>query len=171
MIKQTLDEWRAEARERFGDNGANWKFICPRCGNVQSPQDFIDTSCSSGEVTYSAYQECIGRKIEERGCDWASFGLLGTMGKGRIVVTPDGQEVEVFDFAPVSEGTSMTCIGCGKHPNEIDEYVEAAAENDMTPTQYVIEEEGTYDRFEPKRFYCTSCYIKAGMPVFREGSA
>lgn len=100
MIKQTLEEWRAEARERFGDNGADWRFICPRCGNVQSPQDLIDSGCRSGEAVNSAYQECIGRKVEERGCDWAAFGFLGTLGKGRIVITHDGREVEVFDFAP-----------------------------------------------------------------------
>lgn len=61
---------------------------------------------------------------------------------------------------------AMTCIGCRKHPDEIDEYIDAAAEEDMSPVEYVLEEEGTYDKFEKERFYCTSCYIKAGMPIY-----
>lgn len=63
---------------------------------------------------------------------------------------------------------SMTCIGCGKHPDEIDEYIDAAAEEDMSPVEYVLQEEGTYDMFEKERFYCTDCYIKAGMPLIGE---
>lgn len=100
MKKQTLEEWRAEARERFGEKGGDWQFVCPSCGNVQSPQDFIESGCDVEEAYNSSYQECIGRKVEGRGCTWAAYGLLGTIGKGRMVVTPDGQETEVFDFSP-----------------------------------------------------------------------
>ncbi|MEK5162040.1 VVA0879 family protein [Paenibacillus sp. FSL R5-0527] len=100
MIKQTLDEWRTEARERFGDRTAEWKFKCPRCGNIQSPKDFVSRGAAPGEAANRAYQECIGRTGEGKGCDWAAYGFLGTLGYGRVVVTPDGQEVEVFDFAP-----------------------------------------------------------------------
>ena len=64
----------------------------------------------------------------------------------------------------------MTCIGCNKKPDEIDEYIEAAAEEDMTPEQYVKEEEGTLNGFEKGRFYCTDCYIKAGMPLINGGN-
>lgn len=64
----------------------------------------------------------------------------------------------------------MTCIGCGKHPDEIDEYIESSAEEAMTPVQYVLEEEGTYDKFESERFYCTRCYIEAGMPLIGGGA-
>jgi hypothetical protein len=57
----------------------------------------------------------------------------------------------------------LVCIGCGKHPHEIEEYVEAAKEEKMTPDDYVRQEEGTYN---PKNghFACTTCYIKMGMP-------
>lgn len=34
----------------------------------------------------------------EDGCDWASFGLFGTLGKGDIVVDEDGSEIEVFKW-------------------------------------------------------------------------
>lgn len=98
MIKQTLDEWRTEAKERFGDKTTNWKFICPSCGNVQSPQTFVGVGCTPEEAVNRVYQECTGRH-GGNGCKWAAFGFLGTLGKGRIVIAA-GSEVEVFDFAP-----------------------------------------------------------------------
>ncbi len=57
----------------------------------------------------------------------------------------------------------MICIGCNKKPEEIEEYVEAAAEEEMTPDDYVAQEEGTYNRHNG-HFLCTHCYIKAGQP-------
>ncbi len=60
------------------------------------------------------------------------------------------------------------CVGCGQHPDELDEYIEVAAEEDMTPDDYVRSEEGTYNR-DNHHFLCTPCYIKAGMPSSPEG--
>jgi len=56
------------------------------------------------------------------------------------------------------------CKVCGKAPKELSEYVAAAKDTNMTPTEYVQSEEGTYN---PKtgEFYCTPCYVKAGMPL------
>lgn len=99
MIKQTLQEWRDEASNRFGEKTAFWKFVCPKCGNVQTPQDFVDAGINQNEAASKSYQGCIGREVKEQGCNWAAYGLLGTLGNGRIVITPDGSEVEVFDFA------------------------------------------------------------------------
>lgn len=59
----------------------------------------------------------------------------------------------------------IRCIGCNKRPEELSEYVEAAKEEKMDPTDYVIIDEGTFNKFEKNKFYCTSCYIKAGMPL------
>lgn len=58
----------------------------------------------------------------------------------------------------------VMCKRCGKKPDEIQEYVDAAKEDNMTPESYVRSCEGTYN---PKTglFYCTSCYIKVGMPL------
>jgi hypothetical protein len=55
------------------------------------------------------------------------------------------------------------CIGCNKPANEIDEYIEAAKESEMSIEQYVREQEGTYNP-ENGHFACTDCYIKMGMP-------
>lgn len=107
MIKQTLDEWLNEAKTRFGDKARHWKFVCPSCGNVQTPQDFVDAGIDKEEAGSKSYQGCIGRTVKDKGCDWAAYGLFGTMGKGRTVIKPDGKEVEVFDFAEVETGVMV----------------------------------------------------------------
>jgi hypothetical protein len=61
----------------------------------------------------------------------------------------------------------MECIECKKSPHELDEYIEAAKEEDMEIEEYVRQEEGTYNKFIKDKFYCTMCYIKAGMPLYR----
>lgn len=105
MIKQTLEEWRAEMKKRFASK-EDTSFTCPACGRVSTIKDFVD----AGGKDEDAPQACIGRtngkgskngKDEGFGCNWAAYGLLGTLGKGRTVVFPDGHEAEVFDFAPV----------------------------------------------------------------------
>jgi hypothetical protein len=64
--------------------------------------------------------------------------------------------------------TEIKCIGCDKAPHEIDEYIEMAAAEDMTPEQYVRSEEGTFNR-ENGHFACTRCYIAMGMPSNSRG--
>jgi hypothetical protein len=59
------------------------------------------------------------------------------------------------------------CIGCSKH-EQINEYVELAADEGTTPDAYVQSEEGTYNR-DNGHFLCTGCYIKAGMPSSERG--
>lgn len=60
------------------------------------------------------------------------------------------------------------CVGCNKRPIEIEEYVEIAAIEDMSPDDYVRQEEGTYNR-ENGHFLCTDCYVNAGMPSSPRG--
>lgn len=84
---------------RFGEKTSQWKFVCPRCGNIQTPKDFLDVGLDKDRAAQLSYQDCIGRHTKEKGCDWAAYGLFGTLEKGRIVITPEGKEVQVFDFA------------------------------------------------------------------------
>ena len=58
----------------------------------------------------------------------------------------------------------VRCKGCGEIPENLPEYRYEAFRLNMTPTEYVRREEGTYN---PKtgRFYCSRCYIHAGMPL------
>lgn len=62
------------------------------------------------------------------------------------------------------ERDAPKCVGCGKRPAEIDEYVEAAAEAEMSPDDYVCSEEGTFNK-RNGHFLCTDCYCLAGMPT------
>lgn len=113
MIKQTYEEWIAEGRELFGKDFIDWKFVCPACGRVSSGWDFKEAGGEPNDM----YQCCIGRlngnmrpsskALDGNGCDWCAFGLLKTLGKGRIVVKDD-QEIEVFDFAPVPVPQEIT---------------------------------------------------------------
>jgi hypothetical protein len=62
-----------------------------------------------------------------------------------------------------------TCIGCKKTPEQIKEYVSAARVEDITPTEFVKQNEpiGCWGPHSRNKFYCTECYIKAGMPLRR----
>lgn len=55
------------------------------------------------------------------------------------------------------------CVGCGKHPADLREYVESAKDFNLTPDQYVTKHEGTYNP-ENGHFLCTPCYVNAGTP-------
>lgn len=64
----------------------------------------------------------------------------------------------------MSKEAKPLCIGCGKNPDQIGEYIDAAAEENMTPDEYVRHEEGTYNPVNG-HFACTNCYIDMGMPA------
>lgn len=73
---------------------------------------------------------------------------------------------KIVKYVNLNNMTSIKpiCVGCGKRPNEIEEYIEAAADAEVTPDEYVCEEEGTYNAANG-HFACTDCYIKMGMPA------
>jgi len=92
MKTMTLAEWNAEGERLFGEDRLAWRFRCPVCGHVASPQDFRKFRDAGAEPN-SATQECIGRYLpkgkrgvafsEESGnpklkqpCDYAGYGLL-----------------------------------------------------------------------------------------------
>lgn len=106
-MKYTHQEWLAELEKRFGDNNLNWAFVCPACGKVSTFREFKD----AGAKLNDAYQTCIGRhtgkgsptKDSKEGCNWCAYGLFGTLGKGDVVVTEAGKEIQVFSMATKSE--------------------------------------------------------------------
>jgi len=85
---------------------------------------------------------------------------------------PAVEPVEYFgNWTPPPRPVAV-CNGCLFEAKDIEEYVAAAeeinaelgeGEREMTPDDYVWQEEGTLN---PKNghFLCTACYIKAGMP-------
>jgi hypothetical protein len=60
------------------------------------------------------------------------------------------------------------CTGCNKTPEEISEYVDMGIAEEMTPTEFVWDQEGTLNR-RNGHFLCTSCYLGAGQPSARGG--
>ena len=56
------------------------------------------------------------------------------------------------------------CRGCGLSPDQIEEYVDTASEDDMCPNEWAIENEGTYNP-ATGMFWCTECYINRGQPL------
>lgn len=60
------------------------------------------------------------------------------------------------------------CIGCKKEPKDIPECVGYAAAEKMTPDEFVIGLEGTYNP-NNGHFLCTECYINWGMPSSSHG--
>ncbi|KIF67573.1 hypothetical protein HY68_01310 [Streptomyces sp. AcH 505] len=114
--KLTHAEFLADARDRFGDNPADWAFKCPNCGDVATGRDFRKALSAhprerKGQAVVASDvmgQECIGRTLgvdSERGCNWAAYGLLPGPCE---VVMPDGQSSWTFELAPapVSETAS-----------------------------------------------------------------
>lgn len=108
MKTMELKEWKETGKELYGEEPINWKWECPACGHVASAKEFDEF----GEDPSRAYQNCIGRvngkgtsngEDNGYGCNWAAYGLFGTLGKGINIVTEDGHEVEVFEFADVEE--------------------------------------------------------------------
>lgn len=60
------------------------------------------------------------------------------------------------------------CIGCKKQPHEIEEYVDVAIECEITPAEFVRQEEVTFNPHNG-HFLCTACYVLAGMPSSPRG--
>lgn len=61
-----------------------------------------------------------------------------------------------------------TCTGCGHYPEDIPDIVVMAKMDDMSPSAWVIAEEGTLNH-DNGHFLCNDCYIRAGMPSGRDG--
>ena len=105
MIEQKIGDWQSEMKNRFKTKD-EVAFVCPACGRIATIKNHVD----AGGTEDGAPQQCVGRvngkgdkhgKDQGFGCNWAAFGLFGTMGKGRKVIFPDNSKgVEVFDFAP-----------------------------------------------------------------------
>jgi hypothetical protein len=90
--KYTKEEWLAEGERLFGTKYEDYRFKCPRCGNIATGQEFKD----AGQNPNAMYCECIGRYVKGKGCDWAAYGLFDI-----CKVHVDGNPV--FEFAPKEE--------------------------------------------------------------------
>lgn len=90
-------EWRAEAVRRFGQDPAKWAFRCPQCSSRATGADFQEAGHPE-----RLGQECIGRHVDDRGCDWTAYGLIPGPW---TVEMPNGDTISCFPFSSgVSDG-------------------------------------------------------------------
>jgi hypothetical protein len=97
----SLDEWKAEAVEKFGEKVKDWVFECASCHETQTLKDFVDAEVENPDTVF--YFSCIGRWVEGRGCDWTLGGLLQI--HTTEVISEDGHKVPVFEWGKADVGT------------------------------------------------------------------
>ena len=107
-----LEEWNAEGVRLFGEDRLKWRFTCPACGHIQAVEDFRPFK-AQGATAESARFNCIGRYAGaqreafgsgEGPCNYTSGGLFDI--RPVEIVTPEGEKVRSFAFAPTS-GTQI----------------------------------------------------------------
>lgn len=110
MQTMTHAEWLAEAKERFGDDPLDWKFVCPSCGHIASVRNWKEAGAPEGAVAFS----CVGRyagdtkEVADKAfrhnggpCNYTSGGLLKL--NPVLVVFGDKEEpFPAFAFADVA---------------------------------------------------------------------
>ncbi|AUS07433.1 hypothetical protein C1X05_00200 [Laceyella sacchari] len=93
IVRQTHDEWYTEMLQVYGNlNKAT--FECPACGHLQSIEDFLVLGIDSTR----AYQDCLGRYVNEKGCSFSVDYDDCSPKKIRVIVTGNGHEIKVFNF-------------------------------------------------------------------------
>ena len=98
----SVEEWRAEAVRRFGEDPMNWKFCCPVCKYVASVAEWKACGATEGEVAYS----CVGRHGQEprKAFGGEGSGPCNYAGGGLFRLNPvsiEGHKANVFAFADV----------------------------------------------------------------------
>lgn len=87
---------------------------------------------------------------------------------GHYLCSPCETEFAEAMQRPTINQPRLLCIGCNKPPDQIQEYIDIAGDEGMTPDEYVSQEEGTFNR-RNGHFLCTKCYVKAGCPSTGRG--
>lgn len=99
----TKEQYFNTARERFGDDAATWRFVCPSCGHIASVSDWRKVGASEGEIAFS----CVGRHMGAGGekafkqsggpCNYTGGGLF-RLNPVRVLFD-DGSVSEFFEIA------------------------------------------------------------------------
>jgi len=103
-VYNSLRDWRKDAKDLFGEDPSEWKFICPVCGHIATVKDWKDTTAPSGAIAFS----CVGRWREdsrdafgeegEGPCNYTGGGLFNL---NPVTIHSADDTLRVFDFAPV----------------------------------------------------------------------
>lgn len=83
-VEMTKKEWFAKGTALFGPDVLKWKFVCPACGNVQTPEEFRQYA-DEGAKPDDARFNCIGRYDGHmhvdmgagKPCNYTGGGLFG----------------------------------------------------------------------------------------------
>ncbi len=100
----TVEEWRAEAVRRFGEDPLLWRFVCPSCGHVAAVKDWKDAGAPDNTAAFS----CVGRYTKARGeilgkeqpCNYAGGGMFRL--NPIAVKGEEGTVTNVFAFDEVA---------------------------------------------------------------------
>lgn len=104
-------QWMQEGERRFGKDMHKWKFVCPACGNIQSPEDFKPYK-EDGATADSCTKVCLGRYVSGKEafgkgpgpCNYAAYGLI-QLAPIRIIEGCDQDEpIHCFAFAEEDQG-------------------------------------------------------------------
>jgi len=106
----TLEAYQAAAKA-LADKGGDVPFVCVRCGTVQSMRSFVHLGTSADAAERAAGFSCVGRYAAGVGCDWTCGGLLGDLGRGAEVTTPDGAKHARFPFGTREEADRLRAAG------------------------------------------------------------
>lgn len=78
----TSEEWLAEGETLFGADRTKWKFVCPVCGHIATPEDWHKAGAPDNAIAHS----CVGRWLSHSRdafrttgvgpCDYAGGGLF-----------------------------------------------------------------------------------------------
>ncbi|WKW87111.1 hypothetical protein SEA_NICOLE72_74 [Microbacterium phage Nicole72] len=102
VIRTQSELWEA-LTERFGPDPQAFAFRCPSCGDVARSRDFAEAFKAAGHEGYGSDrlgQDCIGRWVSGRGCDWAAYGLFQGP---EFVILASGKQVPSFPIASAEE--------------------------------------------------------------------
>ena len=61
----SLVAWQNIGLTLFGEDTNQWEFVCPDCGHVQKPQDFLDLGLNQRTVDTIASHACIRRWTDQ----------------------------------------------------------------------------------------------------------
>jgi hypothetical protein len=99
MRDLTKAEWEAEGERRFGPDRMKWRFVCPVCKHVATPEDWMKSGAPDAAIAFS----CVGRWIEgaQKAFESNKAGPCNYAGGGLFRLNPvkvDG-EYGYFEFA------------------------------------------------------------------------
>nr|VFK14949.1 MAG: hypothetical protein BECKLFY1418C_GA0070996_10123 [Candidatus Kentron sp. LFY] len=88
-------EWTRMGTRIFGKDQKKWKFVCPKCGRIQSPKEFLAHK-DKGAKPDDAYRKCIGQFDAGNGCNYTADQFTPVP---PVIIKSEKKRIRVFDFA------------------------------------------------------------------------